>query len=45
MCSGNHHVLNQINVLEGRYSLPIRGVDNNSISIQNLKERIIGKYY
>jgi len=45
MCSGNHHVRNQINVLEGRYSLPVSGVDNNSISIKNLKERIIGKYY
>lgn len=43
-CAGFHHVNNQINVLEGTYSLNAY-TTNNTIDLTPLKNRIIGKYY
>ena len=44
-CAGFHHVLNQINVLEGNYSLNIHTINNTEIDLNPLKERIRGKWY
>jgi hypothetical protein len=44
-CNGNHHVRNQINVLEGIFELGVHSISNNDIDLTPLKERIIGKYY
>ena len=44
-CAGHHHVRNQINVLEGNFSLNIHTINNTEIDINSLKERIIGKWY
>lgn len=44
-CSGNHHVRNQINVLEGTYSLGVHTINGNEIDLTVLKNRIIGKFF
>ena len=45
-CDGNHHVKNQINVLEGTYCLPYHRINNSDINIINLsflRDKIINK--
>ena len=44
-CPGNHHIINQINVLEGNFILGIHTINNNNIDLTPLKEKIIQKYY
>lgn len=44
-CAGNHHVKNQISVLEGTYSLVIHGINGSEIDISCLREKINNKYY
>jgi hypothetical protein len=42
-CRGFHHVKNQINVLEGNYSLNIHNVKGDEINLTVLKDKIIKK--
>jgi hypothetical protein len=44
-CSGNHHVINQINVLEGNFTLNFYNINNPEIDLTPLKQRIIDGYY
>jgi hypothetical protein len=44
-CSGNHHVRNQINVLEGNYYLEVHNINGDEIDLSALKNRIIGKFF
>jgi hypothetical protein len=44
-CAGNHHVKNQINILEGTYYLGIHCINGTEIDISVLRDRIIGKYF
>ena len=44
-CEGNHHVRNQIRILDGTYSLPIHKINNTEIDLSPLKNIIIGKHY
>jgi hypothetical protein len=44
-CMGNHHIKNQINVLEGNFRLNVHGNNNSQIDLNLLRQRIIDKYY
>jgi hypothetical protein len=44
-CAGNHHVRNQINVLEGNFKLEIHSINNSNIDLTPLRDRIRGKWF
>jgi hypothetical protein len=45
ICEGNHHVKNQINILENKFKLNYRSSNSNDLILTPLKNKIINGYF